>query len=100
MNTCEVKAMNEIDEDRTAIAQIVRHDTKRIFIKIIDGAAYFQSTYYKQPFNITFLMNSTIFQLQHNALKWMQRHSLFSLLIDRSRFLVSECRKEPVYSIS
>lgn len=100
MNTCEVKAMNEIDEDRTAIAQIVRHDTKRIFIKIIDGAAYFQSTYYYKEFNITFLMNGTIFQLQHNALKWMQRHSLFSLLIDRSRFLVSECRKEPVYSIS
>lgn len=90
-----------IDDDQTAqiSAQIVKHDTMKVFIKIIDGISAFSQMYQKRLFDITFVMNRVTFQLQHNALKWIVKHSLFQILIDGPRFRVEESRTEPKYSI-
>lgn len=39
-----------------------------------------------QLFNVTFCINRTTFQLQHNALSWLQKHGLFNALIKNPGF--------------
>lgn len=70
-------------------------------IKIIDGFAIFEKIYNNHPFDITFTSNRTTFQLQHNVLKWLKEHSLFTLLINGPRFQTApETRAEFEHSFS
>ncbi|XP_031626698.1 putative helicase mov-10-B.2 isoform X2 [Contarinia nasturtii] len=64
---------------------------KYIFVKIDeDGFDYLRRHCKWTFFDISFHMNRTIFQLQHNALEWIEDHQLFSLLIKNPTYDVKQ----------
>lgn len=84
MDSCLIK-VNGI-EDIEIAGEIVKSDSKVVHIKILYGQVNFHAYYQKKSFDITFRMIRIGFQLQHNALKIMNDHSLFEILIDGPRF--------------
>lgn len=88
----------------TISGQISKVDSQYIYLKVVDG---FSDLLYCQKndgqhFNVFFNINRTVYQLQHNALKWFEKHNLFSLLIENPRYdgtfcLKPECGYKYVY---
>lgn len=57
-------------------------DDNHLFIEIFDGFEMLMSCCDDEFFNVNFIINRSTFQLQHNAISWMKKHDLFSVLIN------------------
>lgn len=80
---------SEVDptKSKVAISGKVKGNNKDfIFIEIEEGLGYLMNNYTKQTFDIFFNINRMPFRLQHNALEWMKKHSLFHILINNSTY--------------
>lgn len=78
---CTIKPTGS--SDILCSGEIKRCNEHQIYIEIHEGFEYLQSSYANEAqfFNVNFFINRSTFQLQHNAISWMQKHNLFSLLI-------------------
>lgn len=75
---------NGTELDLVVSGQIQQVDTHYILLKVLEGAATLVA--WSGGFNITFNINRKVYQLQHNALKWIKEHNLFSILIDNPQY--------------
>lgn len=57
-------------------------DDSNLFIEILDGFEMLMSCFHEEFFDVNFTINRSTFQLQHNAISWMKKHDLFSVLIN------------------
>lgn len=83
--TLLMKPSGEKYEEVTVSAEILECRSD-VSIKIINELSFFQKIHTNHPFDITFTSNRITFQLQHNVLKWIKEHSLFTLLVNGPRF--------------
>lgn len=69
--------------DVISSGKIIQCDDELIYIKIDDGIEDLMNCCVNlgQQFNVTFFINRTTYQTQHNALMMMQEHKLFPVLI-------------------
>lgn len=57
-----------------------------MFIEISEGIEYVRQACDKEVFDIQFRLNPTVYQLQHNALDWVDRHNLVDTLIENVKY--------------
>lgn len=81
-------------EDEMFAGSIVKIDCHFIYIKIDEGLDDFRYFYADRNFDINFHVNRLPYQLQLNALRWIDQHKLFPILIQNPLF-----DKEPVEGI-
>lgn len=75
-------------EDVISSAKIIRCDESFIYFKVEEGTNKIFNSYVDkgQMFNINFFINRSTYQLQHEALNWMESHELFDILIKNSLY--------------
>lgn len=57
-----------------------------MLVEISEGIEFVRQVYDKEVFDIQFRLNPTVYQLQHNALDWVDRHKLVDTLIENVKF--------------
>lgn len=79
---------NECDVNNVISGEIQKCESDFIIVKISVGFEdlLFLNTNKEQFFDINFCINRTVFQLQHNALRWLKEHKLYSILINNPRY--------------
>lgn len=86
---------SESEVDTVISGQIYQIDTYYILFKVLEGFEELVCLFGSEAhfFNITFNINRIVYQLQHNALKWIKEHNLFSILIDNPRYELTSFQK-------
>lgn len=79
---------------RILTGRIQGSNKEHIFLEISEeDVDYLRNNCGQRLFDIHFNMNRIQFQLQHNALNWLEKHGLFSLLVNNPKF---DCAEDEV----
>lgn len=77
-------------------AKILTCDDTYIYFKIIEGLEDVIYSDDGQLFEVNFVINRITYQIQYNALKILQNHALFNILVNNPRYAVCE-EQDPVH---
>lgn len=87
------EASSKVDSTKLqfTISGLIKGSNKDfIFVEVDEGFNYLLNNCAKQTYDISFHINRMPFRLQHNALEWMKKHSLFHILINNPTYDISK----------
>lgn len=91
-----VKPLGRAANSGIISAKILTCDDTYIYFKIIEGLEDVIYSDDGQLFEVNFVINRITYQIQYNALKILQNHALFNILVNNPRYAVCE-EQDPVH---
>lgn len=76
---------NKLPKNKEISGQVLRVRDKKIYLEIFrESADLVRKSYMHEEYDIHFTLNRVPYQLQHNALEFLQKEKLFKILINQN----------------